>query len=542
MSLLVFCEAVWYNLEFVSASMCRIVKGAFTMVNDNKVYIFDTTLRDGEQAPGASMNQSEKLDIAFALERLGVDIIEAGFPITSKGDFDSVRTVAKHIKKSFVCGLARSIKKDIDAAAQALEPAKHKRIHVFLATSKIHLQHKLKKNQDEILQMAVDAVKYARNKVDNIEFSPEDASRTEKEFLYKILEAVIKAGATTVNIPDTVGYGVPSEYGDVIEGIFNHVPNIHRAVVSTHCHDDLGLAVANSLEGVRKGARQVECTINGIGERAGNASMEEIVMAINTRQDFYGLKTGINTKEICRISRMVSKATGFIVPPNKAIVGSNAFRHESGIHQDGMLKERSTYEIMRPEDVGFVGTGLVLGKHSGRHAFKERIKALGVDLNEADLEKAFERFKKVADKKKNIFDEDLLAIVEDEFKVFHKTWSLVALKSTSGTNIKPDVCVTLKSKTKTFEQSSSGDGPIDACYKAIDKITQMQGKLMDYSIQSVTQGKDAMGEVTVKVNFGDNSVIAHGTSTDILEASAKAYIDAVNKIISQKELGAKKKS
>lgn len=500
----------------------------------NKVYIFDTTLRDGEQAPGASMNQAEKLEIAFALERLGVDIIEAGFPITSKGDFDSVKKVAQHIKKSIVCGLARSIKKDIDAAADAIKPAKHKRIHVFLATSKIHLQHKLKKNEDEILQMAVDAVKYARGKCDNIEFSPEDASRTEKEFLYRILEAVIKAGATTVNIPDTVGYGVPSEYGKVISGIINNVPNIDKAIVSTHCHDDLGMAVANSLEGVCSGARQVECTINGIGERAGNASMEEIVMAINTRQDFYGLKTGINTKEICRLSRLVSKATGFIVPPNKAIVGGNAFRHESGIHQDGILKERSTYEIMRPEDVGFIGTGLVLGKHSGRHAFKERIKALGVDLKEEDVEKAFERFKKIADKKKNVYDEDLLAIVEDELKTFQKTYTFVSIESTSGTNIKPKVTVTLKTKGKMLDYTATGDGPVDAAYKAIDALTKVKGQLMDYSIQSVTKGKDALGEVTVKVNFDGEAFIAHGASTDIVEASAKAYLNAVNKAIAQK--------
>ncbi len=503
------------------------------MKDENRVLIFDTTLRDGEQAPGASMTEKEKLEIAFALERLGVDIIEAGFPISSAGDFNAVAMVAKNIKTSVVCGLARCIKKDIDAAGDAIKAAKRGRIHVFLATSKIHLQYKFKKSEEEIFQMAVDSVKYARGKTENVEFSPEDASRSEKSFLYHVLEAVIEAGATTVNIPDTVGYGVPQEYGKLITDIKNHVPNIHKAVISAHCHDDLGLAVANSMAAIQNGARQVECTINGVGERAGNASMEEIVMQLKTRQDFYKCTTGINTKEIARVSRLVSKATGFIVPPNKAIVGANAFRHESGIHQDGILKERSTYEIMQPEDVGIVGTGgLVLGKHSGRHAFKARLKSLGVDLSDSQLDKAFERFKTVADKKKQVFDEDLLAIVEDETKLVRDTWSLVSLKTTSGTNIKPHVEVVLKSKGKTFEASSSGDGPIDACYKAIDSITNMKGELLDYSIQSVTRGQDALGEVTLKVKIKDKSVIVHGASTDILEASAKAYLNAINKVLS----------
>ncbi|MCA9407618.1 MAG: 2-isopropylmalate synthase [Candidatus Omnitrophica bacterium] len=503
--------------------------------NKDKVLIFDTTLRDGEQAPGASMNAKEKLEIAFALERLGVDIIEAGFPVISQGDFDSVYTVAKNIKKSVVCGLARSIKKDIDAAADAVKPAKKKRIHVFLATSKIHMQHKLRKSQDEILKMAVDAVKYARGKVDNIEFSPEDASRSERSFLFRIIEEVIKAGATTVNIPDTVGYSIPQEYSQLILDIKNNVPNINKAIISVHCHDDLGLAVANSLSAVKNGARQVECTINGIGERAGNASMEEIVMAINTRSDFYNCMTTINTKEICRISRLVSKYTGFVVPPNKAIVGSNAFRHESGIHQDGILKERTTYEIMKPEDVGFKETGLVLGKHSGRHAFKDRLKILGIELKTEELDKAFDRFKAVADKKKHVFDEDLVAIVEDEVKVFKNVWSLTALQSSSATGEKSEVHVKLKSKNKGFEGKASGDGPVDACYKAIDSIVKTKGELLDYSIQSVTRGKDALGEVSVKVAFKEKTIIAHGTSTDILEASAKAYLNAINKLMAQAE-------
>ena len=499
----------------------------------DKVIIFDTTLRDGEQAPGASMNQQEKLEIAFALERLGVDIIEAGFPVISKGDFEAVRTVAKHIRRSTVCGLARCIKKDIDAADEALKGVKNKRIHVFLATSKIHMQHKLKKTQEEILRMAVDSVKYAKSKVADIEFSPEDASRSERGFLFKILEEVIKAGAKTVNIPDTVGYSIPIEYGSLIAQIKNNVPNINKAVISVHCHDDLGVGVANSLEAIRQGARQVECTINGIGERAGNASMEEIVMAIKTRSDIYGCTTGIKTQEICRVSRLVSKYTGFVVPPNKAIVGGNAFRHEAGIHQDGILKERSTYEIMRPEDVGFVGTGLVLGKHSGRHAFKDRLRILGLQLKEEEIDKAFERFKNVADKKKHVFDEDLIAIVEDEIKVFQKTWSLVGLSAKIATGSAPDVEVVMRSKGKTYKKSSSGDGLVDACYKAIEGITKMKGELLDYTIHSVTHGKDALGEATVKVKLNDKSVITHGTSTDILEASAKAYINAINKVLSQ---------
>ena len=502
------------------------------MNNKDKILIFDTTLRDGEQAPGATMSQQEKLEIAFALERLGVDIIEAGFPVISKGDFDSVHDVAKHIKKSIVCGLARSIIKDIDAVIEAVKPAKHKRIHIFLATSKIHLEHKFKKNEDQILEMAVAAVKHARKYMDNIEFSPEDASRTEKKFLYRVLEEVIKAGATTLNIPDTVGYSTPQEYGAVFSGIINNVPNIHKVVLSTHCHDDLGLAVANSLSGVQNGARQVECTINGIGERAGNASMEEIVMAIKTRSDYFGLITNINTKEFYRISRMVSKATGFIVPPNKAIVGANAFRHESGIHQDGVLKEKRTYEIMDAEDVGIPShESLVLGKHSGRHAFKDRLKSLSVQLSEPELDKAFVRFKDLADKKKEVYDEDLIVIVEDEGKLSRETYALVDLNCTSGTNTAPCVKITLQYRGKKFTKESSGDGPVDACYKAIEAVTKIKGNLLDYAIKSVTQGKDALGEVTVKVSITNEIVIGRAASTDIIEASAKAYINAINKIM-----------
>ncbi len=503
------------------------------MSKKDKVFIFDTTLRDGEQAPGASMNAKEKLEVAFQLERLGVDVIEAGFPVISKGDFDSVKSVAKHIKKSRVCGLARSVKKDIDACYDAVKGAKRPRIHIFLATSKIHLEYKLKRSKEEILKMAVDAVKYAKKKTDDVEFSPEDASRTDKNFLYSIVEAVIKAGAKTVNIPDTVGYGVPDQFGQLIADIRNNVPNINKAIVSVHCHNDLGMAVANSLAAVKNGARQVECTVNGIGERAGNASVEEIIMALQTRSDYYGCTTNIKTQEICRASRLVSKYSGFLVAPNKAIVGANAFRHEAGIHQDGVLKERTTYEIMRPEDVGFVETGLVLGKHSGRHAFRVRLKALGIDLKDQELDRAFDRFKNVADKKKEVYDEDLVAIVEDEAKLVPKAWQLVSLSATSGTNIAPKATVSIKAKGKTFEKSSSGDGPVDACYKAIESIVKVKGELLDYGIQSVTRGKDALGEVTVKVRIKGKSYIAHGVSTDILEASAKAYLNAINNMIAQ---------
>ena len=504
-----------------------------TMRKDNRVIIFDTTLRDGEQAPGASMNESEKLEIAYALERLGVDVIEAGFPVSSPGDFQSVKAVAKGIKHSIVCGLARSVKKDIDAVQQAIKPAKRGRIHVFVATSSIHMQHKLRKKPHEVLDMAVEAVRYARKKTADVEFSAEDASRSDWDFLCQVVEAVIKAGASTVNLPDTVGYIMPLEYGQMIAHLKNNVPNINKAVISVHCHDDLGLGVGNSLSAILNGARQVECTVNGIGERAGNASMEEIVMALKTRFDVYGCQTNIRTREIHKVSRLVSKYTGFPVAPNKAIVGSNAFRHESGIHQDGVLKERATYEIMQPEDVGFVGVGLVLGKHSGRHAFKVRLQSLGFDLKDDEVDRAFERFKDIADKKKQVYDEDLMAIVEDEFKLIKPTWTLVDLSSTSGMKITPQVEVTLRSKGKNHCHGSSGDGPVDACYKAIDAMTKLKGKLLEYSIQSVTQGKDALGEVTIKVKMADKIVIAHGTSTDILVASAKAYINAVNKVIAQ---------
>jgi 2-isopropylmalate synthase len=493
--------------------------------------IFDTTLRDGEQAPGASLNHAEKMEIARELANMGVDVIEAGFPISSPGDFESVKEIAKAIKGPVICGLARAVKADIDAAYEATKYAKKPRIHVFLATSKIHMQYKLKKAEDEILRLAVEWTKYAKKFCKDIEFSPEDASRTERLFLFKVIEAVIDAGATTVNIPDTVGYTYPEEYGSLIKAIKENVPNIDKAVISLHCHNDLGLAVANSLAGVKNGARQVECTINGIGERAGNCSMEELVMGIRTRKDIFAdVDSSIIATHIWKVSRLVSKLTGFAVAPNKAIVGGNAFRHESGIHQDGVLKERSTYEIIRPEDVGFAGTGIVLGKHSGRHAFRQRLETLGFKLDEPKIEKAFERFKELADKKKDIFDDDLRTIIEDDIKAVKPEWQLDSFEVNSGTKIIPSATVRLKHKGKIITGTSAGDGPVDACFKAIDKVTGIKGELQDYRIEAVTKGKDALGEVSLKLKAKAKVVTSRGSSTDIIESSVRAYLNALNKI------------
>jgi 2-isopropylmalate synthase len=499
----------------------------------DKIIIFDTTLRDGEQAPGASLNHKEKMEIAQALADLGVDIIEAGFPISSPGDFAAVQAVARAIKGPVICGLARCVKKDIDAAYQALKPAKNKRIHVFLATSKIHMKYKLQKAEDEILRIAVENVAYAKKYCQDVEFSPEDASRTEKKFLYKVVEAVIAAGATTVNIPDTVGYSEPEEFGNLIRSIKENVPNINKAIISVHCHNDLGLSVANSLAAIKNGARQVECTINGLGERAGNAAMEEIVMGISTRRDIFGnVQTNIRRDHIYQVSRLVSSLTGFVIAPNKAIVGGNAFRHESGIHQDGMLKERTTYEIIDPADVGVTGENLVLGKHSGRHAFSQRLKSLGFTLSDERLEKAFERFKELADKKKNIYDDDLRTIVEDEIKVIKPLWQLVSFKVSSGTGIKPQAEIKLKNKGKVFSGASSGDGPADACFKAIDKVINAKAKLEDFRLEAVTSGRDALGKASLKLKVKDTVKTGNGSSTDIIEAAIKAYLDAINKILS----------
>ncbi len=494
-----------------------------------RILIFDTTLRDGEQSPGASLNKNEKLRVAKQLAVLGVDVIEAGFPISSPGDFEAVKLVARSVKGPIICGLARAIKKDIDVAYDAVKDAEHKRIHIFLATSKIHMKYKLKKAEDEILRLAVSSVKYAKTLCEDIEFSPEDASRTDRYFLHNVVKSVIAAGATTVNIPDTVGNITPSEFARLIKGIKDKVSNIGNCVISVHCHNDLGLGVANSLVAAQNGAGQIECTINGLGERAGNASLEEIVMAIKTLTP--DLTTNINTKELYKTSRLVSKLTGMQIQPNKAIVGANAFAHESGIHQDGMLKERTTYEIMRPEDVGVEGTRLVLGKHSGRHAFKARLKRLGFILKEDQMEKAFNRFKKLADKKKKIFDEDLEAIMDDDILKIPEELRLIHFQISSGDKIKPVATIEVKYKGRHYKKTSTGDGPVDACYKAIDKVIKIGGKLLDYQIRSVTSGKDALGEVSIKIASKGKTVSGRGASTDIIEASVKAYINAANKLV-----------
>ncbi len=495
-----------------------------------KIIIFDTTLRDGEQAPGAALNPQQKLEVAFALEKLGVDVIEAGFPIASPGDFQAVNLIAKTIKKPVICALARCLKPDILAAHKALKIAKNPRIHIFLATSKIHLQYKFKKAEAEILSLAKEATRSARKLCADIEFSPEDATRSERSFLYRIIEAAISEGARTINIPDTVGYSYPQEIYTLITDIRNNVPNIRKAVIAIHCHDDLGLATANSLSAILAGARQVHCTVNGIGERAGNGSLEEIVMALKTRQDVFGdFYTQIKTQEILRTSRLVSNLTNIIIAPNKAIVGKNAFRHESGIHQDAILKKRETYEIMDPHDVGVAASQLVLGKHSGRHAFKNRLMILGFKLNDQQLNKAFAKFKVIADKKKEIFDDDLRFIVEDQISQRNPVWKLKSFHTQSGTLIKPEAKVVLLKKGKFLEGVSFGDGPIDACFKAIDKIIGLKAKLEDFRLEAVTSGKDALGHVNLKLAIKGVIYGGSGSSTDIIEASLAAYLNAINK-------------
>tara|TARA_B100000315_G_C14584071_1_gene591988 strand:+ start:1508 stop:3007 length:1500 start_codon:yes stop_codon:yes gene_type:complete len=497
-----------------------------------RIKIFDTTLRDGEQAPGAALSSQQKLEVAFQLENLGVDIIEAGFPIASPDDFKAVDLVARTIKKSIVCGLARCLKKDIEAAHNSTKKAKKPRIHIFLATSKIHLKYKFKKAESEILQLAKKATIMARKYCDDIEFSPEDATRSERGFLYKVIETAISQGAKTINIPDTVGYSYPQEIYTLISDIRNNVPNINKAIIAIHCHDDLGLATANSLSAVLAGARQIHCTINGIGERAGNASLEEIVMALKVRKDAFGdFSTKIKTKEIYRASHLVSTLTGFVVAPNKAIVGRNAFSHEAGIHQDAILKKRITYEIMNPKDIGIGKSQLVLGKHSGRHALGKRLKDLGFTLDAKAVNEIFNRFKELADKKKDIFDDDLIALVQEQTKPKKKTYELVSLRAVTGSDIDPEATVKIRHKRKIFEASSSGDGPVDACYKAIDKITHLKPKLLNYKLDAVTKGKDAQGMVRIEVELKGKTIVGRGTSTDIFQASTKAYLDALNKAV-----------
>jgi 2-isopropylmalate synthase len=476
----------------------------------------------------------EKMEIAHALARMGVDVIEAGFPISSPEDFESVKAIAQEVKGPVIAGLARTKNEDIDRCWEAVKHSDRPRIHTFIATSDVHVEKKLRKSREEVIEIAVNAVKRAKGYCEDVEFSPEDAARTDIDYMCKIIEAVIDAGATTINIPDTVGYSNPWEFGDRIRYVFKHVPNVERAVISVHCHNDLGLAVANSLAAVKAGAGQVECTINGIGERAGNASLEEIVMNIHTRKDFFGFTTGINTTQIYRASRLVSNRTGMLVQPNKAIVGSNAFAHEAGIHQDGVLKERTTYEIMTPESVGWKGTSMVLGKHSGRHAFRERLEQLGYQLDSDVFEKAFERFKILADKKKEIYDADLATIVADESRDIPERFHLEGFSVMSGTATKPTATVRLRIGDEVIESPATGDGPVDAALNAVKEITGTKSTLTSFNIQAVTRGADALGEVMVTIEEDGNTAVGRGSSTDIIDASVKAYLDALNRMEHQR--------
>ncbi len=507
------------------------------------VKIFDTTLRDGEQSPGASMTIEEKIKVAKQLEKLNVDIIEAGFAAASPGDFEAINNIAKEIKNSTVCSLARALEKDIEAAAKAIEPAPFKRIHTFIATSPIHMQFKLKMSPDEVIKRAVEAVKFAKTFVKDVEFSCEDAGRSEMGFLKEIISAVIEAGATTINIPDTVGYRFPTEMGAMIKELVEYFPK--NIIFSVHCHNDLGLATANSLYSVLNGARQVECTVNGLGERAGNAALEEIVMAIKVRRDlFENIDTRINTKEIYNASRLVANVTGIEPQANKAIVGRNAFAHESGIHQDGVLKHKETYEIMKAEDIGLdIKDTIVLGKHSGRHAFKKKLEALGFnDISEEELNELFIKFKKLADRKKEIYDEDILALLNEAGDKTPKIYELISLQLSDCSNGMPSAAAKIKYENKIYTDAAIGEGTIDAVFKVIDRISGITGKLMDYKVEAVSEGKDALAKVMVKVIFDENkpAVMGHGLSIDTMLASAKAYINALNNYLNMKDLLSKK--
>ncbi len=493
-------------------------------------------MRDGEQAAGGTLNIQEKLEIARQLERLNVDVIEAGFPISSPSDFEAVRLIAKEIRTPIICGLARANPEDIDRAWEAVKGAAHPRIHVFISSSDIHLGYQLKKSREEVLHTAREMVARAKKYTDDIEFSPMDASRTAPEYIYQILKVVIDAGATTVNIPDTVGYAIPDEFGNLIEGIIKNVPNISKAIVSVHCHNDLGLAVANSLEAVKRGARQVECTINGIGERAGNASQEEIVMAINTRKDLFQLKTGVNTTQIYKASRLVSELSGFVVQPNKAIVGANAFRHQSGIHQDGVIKMPITYEIMDPKTVGIPSSSLVLGKLSGRHAFKERLAELGYSLSETEFNRVFAAFKELAEKKKEITDRDIESLMAEEHRTVAEAYHLDQVQVSCGDRGIPTASVRLIGPDgKTLEDASLGTGPVDAVYKAINRIVKVPNELTEFTVKSVTEGIDAIGEVLIRLESEGVTYTGRGADTDIIVASAKAYMNALNRLLAVKK-------
>ncbi len=494
-----------------------------------KINIFDTTLRDGEQSPGASMDLDRKYEVAVQLSRLGVDIIEAGFPISSPQQFKACQKIAEDIKGPTIAALARAVEKDIDAAYESLKKAEKSRIHTFIATSPIHMKYKLQKEPDEVIEMAVKAVKYARNLVPEVEFSPEDGTRSELEFLIRIIEKVIDAGATIINIPDTVGYAIPDEFGNFIKDIIEGVPNMDKAIISVHCHNDLGLAVANSIAAVVNGARQVEVTINGIGERAGNAALEEFVMALNVRKDYLPYETNIDTTQIYNTSRLLSKIIGFPIPRNKPIVGENAFSHESGIHQDGVIKKRETYEIMTPESVGRDSSNLVLGRHSGMHGFSKRLSELGFKLDKEQIKKAYESFLEIADRKKEVFDDDLYAIVSDQLGHKTATYFLDYFNIQSGNVAVPTATIRIKEGDKSYEEAAIGDGPVNAVFNAIDRVTGIKTKLIEYNVQAITPGREAMGDVTVTIQIDGKKFIGRGASTDIIEASAKAYINAINR-------------
>ena len=495
-----------------------------------RVIIFDTTLRDGEQSPGASMNAGEKMRIAIQLEKLGVDVLEAGFPAASEGDFEAVSNIAGRLKNTEVAALARTSKKDIDHAWGAIRNAAKPRIHTFIATSDIHMDYKLKMTRDEVVKKAIEAVKYAKSFTDSIEFSAEDASRSDPDFLCRVFEAVIEAGATTINIPDTVGYAIPQEFADLVKYVMAHTPNIHKAIVSIHCHNDLGLATANTLAAICAGARQAEVTINGIGERAGNTSLEEMVMALHTRPNYIPLSTNINTEQIYPTSRLVSMITGIIVQPNKAIVGANAFAHEAGIHQDGMLKNPMTYEIMKPETIGLSASKLVLGKHSGRHALRSHLKELGYDLSDEELQLVFKKFKELADKKKDIVDEDLEVIVTEGILRTADIFCLEYLHVISGTTVLPMASVKLTINGRSVQAAGYGNGPIDAAFNTIAKLTGTGSELLRFSVSALTGGTDAQGEVTVRLNEDGLIALGRGADPDIITASAKAYINGLNRL------------
>jgi 2-isopropylmalate synthase len=500
----------------------------------DRVVIFDTTLRDGEQSPGASMTLEQKLQVAELLDEMGVDIIEAGFPIASNGDFEAVSEIARRVKRAVVCGLARANNADIDRAAEALQHAERRRIHTFIGTSPLHREFQLQLDKDQVHERVVSSVTRARNYTDDVEWSPMDATRTEHDFLCRVVETAIRCGATTINIPDTVGYATPDEFRELIRMLVERVPNADQVVFSTHCHDDLGLAVANSLGGVIGGARQIECTINGLGERAGNAALEEVVMAIKTRGDVLPFYTDIDASLLMRASRLVAAVSAFPVQYNKAIVGKNAFAHESGIHQDGVLKNAQTYEIMRPEDVGVKSTSLVMGKHSGRHAFREKLAALGFELGDNALQDAFKRFKDLADRKKHVFDEDIAALVEDEMAQQSETIRLVALTVIAGTGGPQKAVVTLDVEGAHQTREATGDGPVDAMFKAIRSIVPHEAQLQLYQVGAVTEESDAQAEVSVRLGEGDKIVTGRGADTDTMVASARAYVSALNKLVTRR--------